>query len=127
MFSQGEKVVYPGHGVARVCRVVEKNVGGQVSGFFELRFLNKDMGYMLQLREKWNNPKMAFEINIMIQGLQAYVRHLSESIENNRRWIREREKQLRDNIELRNEGGDKSEERAGGGALQQYAVSRQSH
>jgi len=43
MFSQGEKVVYPGHGVARVCRVVEKHVGGNASRFFELRFLNKDM------------------------------------------------------------------------------------
>jgi len=43
MFSQEEKVVYPGHGVARICRVIEKNVGGQVSRFFELRFLNKDM------------------------------------------------------------------------------------
>jgi len=43
MFSQGEKVVYPGHGVARIYRIVEKRVGGCASCFFELRFLNKDM------------------------------------------------------------------------------------
>jgi len=43
MFTQDEKVVYPGHGVARICRVVEKHVGGCASKFFELRFLNKDM------------------------------------------------------------------------------------
>src|ERR1700722_12383987 len=43
MFSLKEKVVYPGHGVAEVTRILEKKVGIRKSSFFELKFLNKDM------------------------------------------------------------------------------------
>ena len=43
MFMVKEKVVYPGHGVARIDRVVEKEIGGSSTTFFELRLLNKDM------------------------------------------------------------------------------------
>lgn len=43
MFSQGEKVVYPGHGVARIARILEKRVAGKIDRFFELKFLNTDM------------------------------------------------------------------------------------
>lgn len=43
MFSQDEKIVYPGHGVAKIHRVLERKVGGKVARFYELQFLNKDM------------------------------------------------------------------------------------
>ncbi len=43
MFFLDEKVVYPGHGVAKITRIVEKRVGGQKLRFYELSFLNKDM------------------------------------------------------------------------------------
>jgi CarD family transcriptional regulator len=43
MFSEHEKVVYPGHGVAKIQRIVRKNVGGAEASFYELAFLNKDM------------------------------------------------------------------------------------
>jgi CarD family transcriptional regulator len=43
MFARNEKVVYPGHGVAIIIRIVEKKVADRISQFFELRFLNKDM------------------------------------------------------------------------------------
>lgn len=43
MFSIGDKVVYPGHGVAKISRVVEKIIAGKVAKFFELEFLHKDM------------------------------------------------------------------------------------
>jgi len=43
MFSLGEKVVYPGHGVAKICRIIEKNVAGLTARFFELEFFNKKM------------------------------------------------------------------------------------
>ncbi len=43
MFALNEKVVYPGHGVARVRRVIERVVDGCVTHFYELRFINKDM------------------------------------------------------------------------------------
>lgn len=43
MFSLNDKVVYPGHGVAKINRIIEKIIAGTVSKFFELKFLNKEM------------------------------------------------------------------------------------
>jgi CarD family transcriptional regulator len=43
VFDLNEEVVYPGHGVARISRIVEKKVSNSRVSFFELKFLNKDM------------------------------------------------------------------------------------
>ncbi len=43
MFALNEKVIYPGHGVAQVNRIVEKNIGGKFTILFELKFLSKEM------------------------------------------------------------------------------------
>ena len=43
MLSRGEKVVYPGHGVAKISRIIEKKIAGSSASFFELKFLSKDM------------------------------------------------------------------------------------
>lgn len=43
MFREQEKVVYPGHGVAVIDRVMERKIGGKSTKFFELKFINKDM------------------------------------------------------------------------------------
>jgi CarD family transcriptional regulator len=43
LFALNEKVVYPGHGVAQISRIVEKRVSNASVSFFELKFLNKDM------------------------------------------------------------------------------------
>jgi CarD family transcriptional regulator len=43
MFKEKEKVVYPGHGVAIIDRLLERKIGGKVTKFFELKFINKDM------------------------------------------------------------------------------------
>lgn len=43
MFVLHENVVYPGHGVARVSRIIEKKVGGVPITFYELSFINKDV------------------------------------------------------------------------------------
>lgn len=43
MFEQNERVVYPGHGVAFINRIIEKKVGTEKAFFYELKFLNKDM------------------------------------------------------------------------------------
>ncbi len=43
MFSLHQKVVYPGHGVAYVNRILEKQVGVETAHFYELTFINKDM------------------------------------------------------------------------------------
>lgn len=43
MFSLKERVVYPGHGVASVERIVEKNIGGCSMKFYELTILSTNM------------------------------------------------------------------------------------
>ncbi len=43
MFALNEKVVYPGHGVAKITRVIERTIGGCKEKFFELKFLDSDM------------------------------------------------------------------------------------
>ncbi len=48
-FACHEKVVYPGHGVAIIDRIVEKQIAGRISQFFELRFLNKDMTILVPI------------------------------------------------------------------------------
>lgn len=47
MFVLGEKVVYAGHGVARISRIIEKRVAGATTSFFELKFVNKDMTILI--------------------------------------------------------------------------------
>jgi CarD family transcriptional regulator, regulator of rRNA transcription len=47
VFSLHEKVVYPGHGVAQIHRILEKNVGGQTQSFYELTFMSKDMTVLI--------------------------------------------------------------------------------
>lgn len=65
MFSCHENVVYPGHGVACIRKIVEKNVGGVKTVFYELSFLNKEMTVLV--------PKES--------AVQVGLRHLS-SMEN---------------------------------------------
>ncbi|MGB8468412.1 MAG: CarD family transcriptional regulator [Candidatus Babeliales bacterium] len=43
MFSLGDKVVYPGHGVATITRILEKAMGGELTLFYELTFVGKGM------------------------------------------------------------------------------------
>jgi len=43
MFCLNEKVVYPGQGVAKINRFVQKTVGNQEVTFYELTFINKDV------------------------------------------------------------------------------------
>ncbi len=69
MFMVKEKVVYPGHGVAQIDRVVEKNVGGRSAKFFELRLLNKDMTVLV--------PTQNLEsIGIRRLSSQDHVKHM---------------------------------------------------
>ncbi len=49
MFTHNEKIVYPGHGVAQINRIVEKKIAGKATKFFELRFLNKDMTILVPI------------------------------------------------------------------------------
>ncbi len=49
MFSLHEKVVYPGHGVAKVTQVLEKLVAGHTAAFYELKFLNKEVTVLVPM------------------------------------------------------------------------------
>jgi len=49
MFALNDKVVYPGHGVARVNRIIERTVCGNLTHFYELKFLNKEMIILVPL------------------------------------------------------------------------------
>ena len=49
MFFLDEKVVYPGHGVAKISRIVEKKVSDKSVKFYELSFLNKDMTILIPI------------------------------------------------------------------------------
>ncbi len=46
-FSLEEKVVYPGYGVAKVNRIVEKKIAGNSATFYELVFLHRDMTILI--------------------------------------------------------------------------------
>jgi len=47
MFRLHDKVVYPGHGVAKINQIVEKNIAGNRTLFYELTFLNKEMTILI--------------------------------------------------------------------------------
>ena len=47
MFALNENVVYPGYGVARVNRVIERVVGQHTTHFYELKFLHRDMAILV--------------------------------------------------------------------------------
>jgi CarD family transcriptional regulator len=49
MFVLEEKVVYPGHGVAKISRIIEKKISGATATFFELKFLNKEMTILVPI------------------------------------------------------------------------------
>ena len=51
MFNENDNVVYPGHGVARVDRIITKNVAGKNISFFELRFINKEMTILVPVSQ----------------------------------------------------------------------------
>jgi CarD family transcriptional regulator len=49
MFSLKEKVVYPGHGVAQVERIIEKTIGGCSTKFVELTVISTRMTVLVPL------------------------------------------------------------------------------
>jgi CarD family transcriptional regulator len=49
MFSVKEKVVYPGHGVAQVERIIEKTIGGCSTKFIELTVISTRMTVLVPL------------------------------------------------------------------------------
>jgi len=54
MYRVSDMVVYPGHGVARISRIVTQSIGKTTVQFFELTFLNKDLTILVPV-EKANS------------------------------------------------------------------------
>lgn len=54
MFHVNDKVVYPGHGVAKINRIIQKIIGGQNNTFYELKLLNKDMTVLVPVSHSHN-------------------------------------------------------------------------
>lgn len=50
MYTLEEKVVYPGHGVAKIEQIINKSVGANVVQFYKLRFLNRDMTILIPVQ-----------------------------------------------------------------------------
>jgi len=51
VFKIGERVVYPGHGVAIIKSVLSKKVGLMEAYFFELRFVNKEVTVLVPVEK----------------------------------------------------------------------------
>lgn len=84
MFSLNDKVVYPGHGVASICRVFEKNVGLQKIIFYELKFQSKDMTIMV--------PKdKAEEVGVRSLSSSSSITSMLETLARPARHIRSTE------------------------------------
>lgn len=78
MFSVGQKVVYPGHGVAEISRVVSRILGGTTTDFFELRFLNKDMTILVPVR---NATLVGIRSLSSLSGIEEILAMLQEANE----------------------------------------------
>lgn len=90
MFSLNDKVVYPGHGVASICRVFERNVGAQLMVFYELKFQNKDMTIMIpkdKIEEVGVRPlSSSTSINTMLETLAQPARHIKSAESGASNW-----------------------------------------
>lgn len=92
MFSVNEKIVYPGHGVAMISQMIEKNVAGHKVCFFELSFLNKDMTILVPVESlstngmrRLSSVKIIDEIlNMLTQPIAKDVNELTASNWNKR-------------------------------------------
>lgn len=69
MFRVDDKVVYPGHGVAKIQQMVTKTVGGSEATFYELVFLNKDMTILVPTKTADSVGLRALSTHEHVQGV----------------------------------------------------------
>lgn len=55
MFNLNDRVVYSGHGVAKINRIIKKIVGDKVTVFYELKFINKEMTILVPTTSTQSN------------------------------------------------------------------------
>ena len=73
MFSLNQKVVYPGHGVAQVTKIFEKQFGAQKLLFFELCLLSTDMTVMVPMAK-------AFDVGIRALSSKESISAMLETL-----------------------------------------------
>jgi CarD family transcriptional regulator len=80
MFSLNEKVVYPGHGVARISRIIERMVGSHLTSFFELKFLDSSMTILVPVENLSSIGVRKVSSDITIKTI---FKRLSEPVSSN--------------------------------------------
>lgn len=88
MFSLNEEVVYPGHGVAKISRIVEKKVAGSKVIFFELRFLSKDMTILIPVSNSIAAGIRRLSSNENISDIFKLLAQPAKKIEREFNWNR---------------------------------------
>ena len=78
MYSLKEKVVYPGHGVAQVNRIIKKMVAGHPVYFYELVFLNQDMTILVPVE---NTKSIGIRPLSSSDGIERLFQLLGEPFE----------------------------------------------
>lgn len=73
MFRLHDKVVYPGHGVAKIQGIVKKNIAGREASFYELVFLNKDMTILVPVANAQTVGLRALSSHEHILGVFSYL------------------------------------------------------
>lgn len=79
MFNLGDKVVYPGHGVAKINRIITKKINTQDAAFYELTFIHKDMTILVPVQSNAHNGMRPLssqdKINAVLQLLAEPAAH----------------------------------------------------
>ncbi len=85
MFNLNDKVVYPGHGVAIVDQIVERNVAGKIVSFMQLSFLFKDMTILVPAYNLGvvgvRRPTSSEEIALIMEEIKKKPERRLESID----------------------------------------------
>ncbi len=79
-FELNEKVVYPGHGVAKVHRIVEKTISGTITTFYELKFINQDMTILVPMQNLFAIGVRALSSSDSISDICRYLAATSPKI-----------------------------------------------
>jgi len=90
MYILNEKVVYPGHGVAKINRIIEKSFSGKTTIFYELKFLNKEMTILIPTDNVITTGirKLSSEesIDVIFKILAEPAKHIASKEMNNTNW-----------------------------------------
>lgn len=80
MFALNENVVYPGYGVARVSRILERTMGLQVTHFYELKFLHKDMTILVPVD---NLAAVGVRVLSTLNCVKSVIKMLETALQDN--------------------------------------------